>query len=748
MKSAHIDDTNHYFRLAYDYVMNTACHIYLTGKAGTGKTTFLKYIKQHCTKNMVVVAPTGVAAINAGGMTMHSFFQLPFGPYVTDAPRGFGMNENVVDKNALLGNLKFGGNKKKLIEELELLIIDEVSMLRSDMLDAIDTILRVMRKKSRPFGGVQVLFIGDLYQLPPVVKDTEASIFKSYYESPFFFHAKVFEETRPVFIELKKIYRQNEQQFIDILNNLRNNDLTEYDYEMLNSRYDPSFHPADNKYITLTSHNYKADTINTQELIKLDAELFEFRGEITGDFNDKQLPTEMILKLKEGAQVMFIKNDSSGIGRYYNGKIAIVHRIEKDEITVRFPESNDIMIMEKETWENITYILNEKTNKTEEKVLGSFTQYPLRLAWAITIHKSQGLTFTHAIIDAGSSFAPGQVYVALSRCTSLDGIVLRSRIHENAIHSDSRIYDFNAIEQPLYQLESQLNTEKYHYENEKIHNLFIWKNMVDSAFELYEATVNNRLIPREFNPAEFSSRLIGLIKEQQAVAEKFTIELDSLFNEMTFHAAQNSPQISKEKISVRLQKAITYFITRIYDDLILPLQKYSVQIEGVARIKKYLALLDETENTWWQKINFLQSCTFDSKKLLPEDIIIRKHIKEEQPKPRKKEKGDSARETFAYYSAGKTIQEITRIRHLAQSTIESHLAGFVRTGELDVRQFLKQEEIEKIKAVYEKLEYYSTSVIVQKLKNELTHAQVKMGLNYLLFKEEISMKPVQKPGVK
>lgn len=748
MKSAHIDDTNHYFKLAYDYVMNTACHIYLTGKAGTGKTTFLKYIKQHCTKNMVVVAPTGVAAINAGGMTMHSFFQLPFGPYIADAPRGFGMNENIVDKNALLGNLKFGGNKKKLIEELELLIIDEVSMLRSDMLDAIDTVLRVIRKKSKPFGGVQVLFIGDLYQLPPVVKDTEASIFKSYYESPFFFHAKVFEDTRPVFIELKKIYRQNEQQFIDILNNLRNNDLTEYDYEVLNRRYNPSFQPTDNKYITLTSHNYKADTINTQELIKLNAELFEFKGEITGDFNDKQLPTDMVLKLKTGSQVMFIRNDSSGTGRYYNGKIAIVHKIERDEITVRFPESNDIMIMEKETWENITYVHNEESNKTEEKVLGSFTQYPLRLAWAITIHKSQGLTFTHAIIDAGNSFAPGQVYVALSRCTSLDGIVLRSRIHKNAIHSDSRIYDFNAIEQPLYQLESQLSTEKFHYENERIHNLFIWNNMVDSAFELYETTVNTKHIPQEFKPAEFCSMLIGRVKEQQAIAEKFTTELDSLFNEMAFHSAQNSSGARKEKISIRLQKAITYFITRIYDDLVSPLQKYSVQLEGVARIKKYLALLNETENTWWQKIDFLQSCTFDDKRILPEDIITRKVTKEEQPKPRKKEKGDSARETFAYYSAGKTIEEITRIRHLAQSTIESHLAEFVRTGELDVTQFLHYDEIAKIKAIYDTQEFYSTTSIVQKLKNELTHAQVKMALNHLLFKEEIKMKPVQNLGVK
>ncbi|MBK6329540.1 MAG: AAA family ATPase [Bacteroidetes bacterium] len=439
MKNSHIDDTNHYFKLAFDYVMNTSCPIYLTGKAGTGKTTFLKYVKQHCTKNMIVVAPTGVAAINAGGVTMHSFFQLPFGPYVADAPRGFGLNENMVDKNALLGKLKLGGNKRTLIQELELLVIDEVSMLRSDMLDAIDTILRMVRKRNKPFGGVQVLFIGDLYQLPPVVKDTEATIFKTYYQSPFFFHAKVFEQTQPIFIELKKIYRQNEQQFIDILNNLRNNDLSEQDFDILNSRYNPTFTPKDHKYITLTSHNHKADAINHQELEKLKSTVYEYHGEIKGEFNDKQLPTDLLLKLKEGAQVMFIKNDSSGLGRYYNGKIAIIDKIDKNEIIVRFPDSNDIMTIEKETWENITYRHDDEKNNIEEKVLGTYTQFPLRLAWAITIHKSQGLTFTHAIIDAGSSFAPGQVYVALSRCTSLEGIVLQSRILPNAIHSNYRI---------------------------------------------------------------------------------------------------------------------------------------------------------------------------------------------------------------------------------------------------------------------------------------------------------------------
>ncbi len=731
-----IDISNHYFKLAYDYVMNTACPIYLTGKAGTGKTTFLKYVKQHCTKNMVVVAPTGVAAINAGGVTMHSFFQLPFGPYVANAPRGFGMNENVVDKNALLSNLKFGNNKRTLIQELELLIIDEVSMLRSDMLDAMDTILRVIRKRNKPFGGVQVLFIGDLYQLPPVVKDNEAAIFSTHYQSPFFFHAKVFEQTQVVFIELKKIYRQNEQKFIDVLNHLRNNDLSEDDYQLLNSRYDPSFKPTDHKYITLTSHNHKADAINNAELTKLHQKLFEFRGEIKGDFNDKQLPTEISLKLKEGAQVMFIKNDSSGLGRYYNGKIAIIDQISQDEITVRFPDSNDCLKIEKEKWENITYRHDDESNSIEEKILGTYTQYPLRLAWAITIHKSQGLTFTHAIIDAGSSFAPGQVYVALSRCTSLEGIVLHSRILSNAIHSDFRIYDFNANEQPLHQLEAQLDVEKLNYENEKIHSLFVWKNMLDRAHLLHEKTLNTKLIPEEFHAVDFCKTQIEVVKKQQEVAEKFVLELDSLFNEMAFNQ-------EKGKMKIRLQKALAYFITHLYDEVIIPFEKYKSQFDGVARIKKYASLLEDTENSFWQKIMQLQEASFDGAKLLETEMVFRKISKEPKAKTKKKEKGDSAKESFAYFSSGKTVEEITRIRHLAASTIESHLAEFVRTGELDVRQFVSLDDIEKIKKEYESQEYYSTTVIVQKLKNKFTHSQVKMALNYLLFKEEIKMKPVQ-----
>ncbi|MBK7762658.1 MAG: AAA family ATPase [Bacteroidetes bacterium] len=294
------DNQNAVFQLAFDLANTTSCNLYLTGKAGTGKTTFLKYLKENCKKKLVVVAPTGVAAINAGGVTIHSFFQLPFGAYIPDAQTGFGLHEGIVNKHALAKNLKIAGNKKKIIDELELLIIDEVSMLRSDMLDAMDTVLRMLRKNQKPFGGVQVVFIGDLYQLPPVVKEQEKIYLDQYYQSAFFFDAKVLEQNPPVYLELKKIYRQNEEVFINLLNKIRHANLTEEDLNYLHQRYQPNFTGSGDNYITLTTHNHKADVINARELNTLHSPLYEFSGELKGDFSEKQLPTERHLKLKKG----------------------------------------------------------------------------------------------------------------------------------------------------------------------------------------------------------------------------------------------------------------------------------------------------------------------------------------------------------------------------------------------------------------------------------------------------------------
>lgn len=421
-------ERNDIFDLAFGFVTETSENIFLTGKAGTGKTTFLKYLKEHCAKNIVVAAPTGVAAINAGGVTLHSLFQLPFFPFLP--------TKN--NKEELLGKMKFNRQRQQLLRKMELLVIDEISMVRADVMDAIDTILRsVRRNHSAPFGGVQLLCIGDLYQLPPVAQNHEWSILQEYYASPFFFDSMVIREQMPLLIELNKIFRQKEDSFVRLLNKVRNNAMDEDDFEDLHMRYKPGFRPSlEDKYITLTSHNNQADSINTRELQQLYTSSFTYNAEIAEDFPPHMYPAEAALILKEGAQVMFLKNDTVQ-KRYFNGKIGIIKSLEEDNIIV---EADGFEItVSKETWENTRYTLNKSDGKLEQETLGTFMQFPLRLAWAITIHKSQGLTFEKVMIDAGSAFSSGQVYVALSRCTSLDGIVLLSKIPSAAIYSNEHV---------------------------------------------------------------------------------------------------------------------------------------------------------------------------------------------------------------------------------------------------------------------------------------------------------------------
>mgnify|MGYP001042640031 CR=1 FL=1 len=420
-------DRNEIFDLAYRFVTETSENIFLTGKAGTGKTTFLKYLKANCSKNIIVAAPTGVAAINAGGVTLHSLFQLPFSPFLP----------TLASKSELLGKLKFNRQRQNLLRKMELLVIDEISMVRCDTMDAIDTILRsVRRRHDVPFGGAQLLCIGDLFQLPPVVPRQEWDVLREYYPSEFFFDSNVIKEQMPLLIELNKIYRQKEDSFVDILNKVRNNQMNADDFENLHGRFHPTFRPSlEEKYITLTSHNNQADQINARELQKLSTGHVIYHAKIEDDFPESMYPAESDLILKKGAQVMFLKNDTEK--RYFNGKIGVVKSLTLDDVIV---ECDGFEInVPKETWENARYTLNRNDGKLEQEVLGTFTQFPLRLAWAITIHKSQGLTFEKVMIDAGASFSSGQVYVALSRCTSLDGIVLLSKIPSSAIYNNENV---------------------------------------------------------------------------------------------------------------------------------------------------------------------------------------------------------------------------------------------------------------------------------------------------------------------
>ncbi len=525
------DTTNEMFRLATELVNQSSRNIFLTGKAGTGKTTFLKYIRENCHKQMAIVAPTGVAAINAGGVTMHSFFQLPFSPFIPDAGSGFSRNnEEVANRNSLISRLKMTNERKKIIRELELLIIDEISMVRCDTLDAVDTILRhVRRRYHERFGGLQVLFIGDMFQLPPVIKEAEWNLIKDYYNSPFFFDSIVIKEDPPLFIEFIKIYRQSEEKFINLLNQVRNNELEDDGRELLESRFKPVFRRTKNDgYIILATHNEKARNTNANELLNLNASSFKFTAEVTGDFPESAYPADELLQLKAGAQVMFIKNDSEKAKRYFNGKIGVVTELDNEKIVVQCNDEPDAIEVKKEKWENIRYALNNSTRQLEEEVLGSFVQYPLRLAWAITIHKSQGLTFEKAIIDAGEAFAPGQVYVALSRCTTLDGIVLQSRIKSNGFFTDERIVRFSQNRTSANLLEQELQESRKNYQLKVLLSLFDYKTTIAEINELrnYLSEHNSSF---NVEAGKWINEISDKVNEIQLTAEKFQTQLKKLF---------------------------------------------------------------------------------------------------------------------------------------------------------------------------------------------------------------------------
>ena len=475
------------FQLALALVNQSTRNIFLTGKAGTGKTTFLRYIRENCAKQIAVVAPTGVAAINAGGVTIHSFFQLPLSPFLPDNnSRGFTpSSDEVTNTSALLNRLKMTREKIRVFEELELLVIDEISMVRADTLDAIDTVLRHVRKRPADrFGGVQVLFIGDMFQLPPVTREDVWQWLSSYYRSPYFFDSKVLQDELPVYIEFNKVYRQNEAQFINVLNQVRNDDLDQDGYELLEQRYNPDFERhANDGFIILTTHNEIVRKINSEELQKLTARHFSFNAEVSGDFPEGSYPADETLILCEGAQVMFIKNDTERGKRFFNGKIGFVSRIEGEKIWVRCGEEEDIEV-KKDKWENIRYSVNPSNRLLEEETLGSFSQYPIRLAWAITIHKSQGLTFEKAIIDAGKAFAPGQVYVALSRCTSLEGLILKSRINAASLRNDPRIAEFARNSASAEALRHELREATDAARQELLFQVFDFKKESEDVAEL------------------------------------------------------------------------------------------------------------------------------------------------------------------------------------------------------------------------------------------------------------------------
>ena len=528
-------------RRAWDFVENTGTSVFITGKAGTGKTTFLKTLKEHSSKRMVVVAPTGVAAINAGGVTIHSFFQLPLSPYVPNT--------------SYKSKYDFSQEKRNIINTLDLLVIDEISMVRSDLLDAIDNVLRRFRQHDLPFGGVQLLMIGDLQQLAPVVTEQDAQMLNPYYDTPFFFGSKALSMIHYVTIELKHVYRQTDYHFISLLNAIRDGNVRDEVISELNQRYIKDFHPEPNEgYIRLTTHNSIAQKYNDKELSEIKQPVRNFEATIEGNCPEYSYPTDVTLSLKVGAQVMFIKNDSSLNRQFYNGKIGHVVCFEDEEIIVRCPDDDFDIKVSPMNWENVKYVLNDKTKEIDSEVQGVFTQYPLRLAWAITIHKSQGLTFEKTIIDAAMSFASGQVYVALSRCKSLEGLVLASPLSRHAIIRDQRVNNYISHQEIEAQQSIALLPQlKEDYYRSMLLALFDFSDLLAKE-EWYFRVINEYLYRQMPTLLEEHKQLIDAIKvEIIEVSEKWKSVL----------ASTQSNTFASDAFKLRIAKGIDYFLSHL-----------------------------------------------------------------------------------------------------------------------------------------------------------------------------------------
>lgn len=598
-----IDLDNEAFQHAVSFVNQTQRLIFLTGKAGTGKTTFLRYIRQHSHKKMAVAAPTGVAAMNAGGMTLHSLFWLPFGLYIAEDTQGlWDGSGSVYDKRRLFSKVKLTARKRALLREIELLVIDEVSMLRADVLDSIDAILKSVRRDARPFGGLQVLFIGDLFQLPPVVREQEWRLMSAYYKSPFFFDAHVLRENQPVLLELDKIYRQRDGDFISLLNAIRNNTCSQVQLDQLNSYYRADFVPeTDDSYITLTTHNHRADEINRKELEALPSRVQSFAARVKGDFSESLFPVDNDLKLKVGAQVMFIRNDSGEDRRYYNGKIGHVAHMDSggDSVLVEFGDGSEAVEVKRETWENIRYDYDKGQDQIKENVLGTFSQFPLRLAWAITIHKSQGLTFEKAIIDAGASFAAGQVYVALSRMTGLEHLVLKTRIPAHSIRTDQVVLDFSRLTSTTEELPEILAESQRDYLGHILLESFRWDRLLDLCAKNLD-DLQDRSIPEQAEAHRFLEVLKLAVESQDEVARKFRTQLQKLL--------RVGQAADFEHILSRTTNAVAWFGPRLEDNLIAALSNHMDEWSGKKRTKRYVADLKNTLTEFQRKKEQLNQC--------------------------------------------------------------------------------------------------------------------------------------------
>jgi DNA-binding NarL/FixJ family response regulator len=714
--------------LAARFVNNTGAPIFLTGKAGTGKTTFLRELAQLTHKRFVILAPTGIAALNAKGVTIHSQFLLPFGSFLpvrepegnyTDRP-GFFTQQTLARRHPL------NQFRRNVLKSIDLLVIDEVSMLRADILDAIDYRMRsVKRNYHVPFGGVQVLFIGDLYQLPPVVKDEEWSILSRFYKSMHFFEAKAIQNSGLVYLELDKIFRQQDETFIRILNNLRDNKSTPEDVRILNQHFKTLDEIRDlPPCITLTTHNYKADEINLRELRSLDSSSFFYDAGIERDFPENLYPLPESIELKLGARVMFIKNDTSGLSSYFNGKLATVIGLVSDQITVQMDGTADDFVLKKELWENKKYRINPETKELEEEVIGTFSQFPIKLAWAVTVHKSQGLTFDRAIVDVGQAFAPGQVYVALSRLRSLDGLVLRTRVQTDVIYSDAKVVDFTQGKSETQNLTELLHQNQQIYLSQLVDSTFEFESLLASLTQ-FDKDQETSMEFEEEDLRKDLPEMFGILSVEQGNTRKFRQQLQLLIQ------AKN-----QEKLLDRVEKGTAYYLELLIKVLEIIL-RHQVRIEHYSRVKTYQNGLEELEIELLRKYtaiakssNLLQAILkgevaekMDSidfrvkqvrinlvekiRKEVPEKAASKNKTgrkKSKETKEPKEKKEDTKAWSIRLFLEGKTPEQIAEERGYAVSTIMGHLAHGVKLGIIPLEDLVAEESIREIRHVEEKLE--------------------------------------------
>ncbi len=736
------------------FINGTNRSIFLTGKAGSGKTTLLKNIVSNTHKQTVIVAPTGIAALNAGGVTIHSLFQLPFGAFVPAAHLdGIQTISFEVHTLAQLPKeiVKLSSAKRNLIRHMELLIIDEVSMLRADLLDAIDTVLRhIRRRKHDAFGGVQVLFIGDMLQLPPIVKDDEWSYLQKYYTSLYFFDALVFAQEKPIVIELQKIYRQTDTVFVTILNNLRNNIFTQADLQILNKRYIPNFiQKSTDSYIFITTHNRKANEINARELEKLPTDIFTYTAKIQHDFPEHLYPVDTTLELKVGAQVMFIKNDYSGGSQYFNGKIGRISYLEQDGIEVEFPDTGNTVKVDLYTWENKRFVLNYETGAIDETVIGTFTHFPIKLAWAVTVHKSQGLTFKQAIIDVSEAFAPGQIYVALSRLESLDGLVLSQPIVDEAPEQNERLLSFTNAKHSHADLEQEYEKASREYLYSSILQTFDFNSLV------YELQLHIDTYTKDENRSVKQQFLVQIQDVKHDVVP--IVDVSNTFSIQLRNLIQSNTEI--HVIKDRIEKAYAYF-EPLMGAISKKIFAIMEQLQDLRGVKAYTNELSQLELQYYTKLQKIKKCialidAMMHNETIKKDAIVllqnpqeryvlqkktqtikkvqRKKGKKIQDKPAKqlKDTRNTREITYEMFCSGMSIEDIAKQRDFTVSTIENHIAYFVAEGMIDIRELVEKETLELVSKTIVTLQTKSLKEVKEAVPEHIPYSDIRFCMAWL-----------------